>query len=145
VFGVEETIEVLALGLGSIVAAALVGWLGIDGAMIAAGAVLPAAAALTVSRLGSSEAGAHVSERDFGLVRRLPIFAPLPVAALENLTLRLTERRFDAGDRIVTQGDSGDAFFVIADGEVDVDVDGAGAAEAIADDRLEDTRRVPSA
>ena len=125
VFGVEETIEVLALALGSLLAAALVELLGVDGAIIAAAAVLPLAAVLTARRLATSEAGAQVSERTFGMVRRLPLFAPLPIAMQENIALRLTERSYSAGDPIVTQGEVGDSFFVIADGEVEVQVDGA--------------------
>jgi Cyclic nucleotide-binding domain/Major Facilitator Superfamily len=125
VFGVEETIEVVALAVGSIVAAALVELLGVDGAIIAAGAVLPLAAALTARRVASSEAGAQVSERTFGLVRSLPLFTPLPIAVQENIALRLTERGYGPGERIVKQGEVGDSFFVIADGEVQVQVDGA--------------------
>jgi predicted MFS family arabinose efflux permease len=125
VLGVEETIDVAALGLGSLLAAALVAVLDVQGAMIAAGAVLPLVALLTARRLAGSEAGAPVPEREFGLVRGIPIFAPLPLAMLENLALRLTERRYGPGATIVTQGEPGDAFFVIADGEVAVDVDGA--------------------
>ncbi len=125
VFGVEETIEVVALALGSLVAAALVELLGVDGAIIAAAAVLPLVAVLTARRLATSEAGAQVSERIFGLVRRLPLFAPLPIAMQENIALRLTERSYGAGEPIVTQGEVGDSFFVIADGEVEVQVDGA--------------------
>jgi Cyclic nucleotide-binding domain/Major Facilitator Superfamily len=125
VFGIEETIEVVSLALGSVVAAALVGLLGVGGAFIAAGAVLPVVALLTARRLATSEAGAQVSERTFGLVRRLPLFAPLPIAMQENIALRLTERSYGAGEPIVTQGEVGDSFFVIADGEVEVQVDGA--------------------
>jgi MFS family permease len=124
VLGVEETIDVIALGLGSILAAALVGLLDVAGAMIAAGAVLPLVALLAARRLAGTEAGAPVTEREFGLVRRIPIFAPLPVAMLENLALRLTERRYGASATIVEQGEPGDAFFVIADGEVAVAIDG---------------------
>jgi hypothetical protein len=125
VFGVEEAIEVMALALGSLVAAALVELLGVEGAIIAAAAVLPVVALLTARRLATSEAGAQVPERTFGLVRRLPLFAPLPIAMQENIALRLTERSYSPGDPIVTQGEVGDSFFVIADGEVEVQVDGA--------------------
>jgi len=127
VFGVEETIEVVALGVGSVVAAVLVGLLDVQGALIAAGVVLPVVAVLIVRRARGWVAGTQVPERDFGLVRGLPLFAPLPIATLENLALRLTERSYDAGERIVTQGESGDSFFVIADGEVEVDVNGVPA------------------
>jgi len=125
VFGIEEAIEVLGMALGSAVAAVLVGLLGVDGAFIAAGAVLPVVAVFTARRTASMEAGVHVPERTFGLVRRLPLFAPLPIAIQENIAARLTERSYGAGERIVTQGEVGDSFFVIADGEVEVQVDGA--------------------
>jgi hypothetical protein len=125
VFGVQETIEVVALGLGSVVAAALVALLDVRGAMIAAGAVLPIVALLIARRVAGTEAGARVPERAFRLVRDLPIFAGLPIATLESLALRVTERGYEAGERIVSQGDVGDTFFVLADGEVEVRVDGA--------------------
>ena len=125
VFGVEETIEVVTMALGSLVAAALVALLGVDGAIVAAGAVLPVVALLSARRLASSEAGAQVPERTFRLVRSLPLFSPLPIAVQENIALRLSERSCDAGHPIVTQGELADSFFVIADGEVAVQVDGA--------------------
>jgi predicted MFS family arabinose efflux permease len=124
VFGVEEAIEVVGMALGSVVAAALVELVGVDGAIIAAGAVLPAVALLTAGPLAGSEAGVPVSARAFGLVRSLPLFAPLPIAVQENIALRLGERSYGAGEPIVTQGEVGDTFFVIADGEVEVRVDG---------------------
>ena len=124
-FGVEETIEVVTMALGSVVAAALVALLGVDGAIIAAGAVLPVVAVLSARRLASTEAGAQVPERTFGLVRGLPLFAPLPIAVQENIALRLGERSYGPGEPIVTQGEVGDTFFVISDGEVEVQVDGA--------------------
>ena len=125
VFGVQETLQVITLALGSIVASVLVGLLGIRGAAIAAGLVLPLCAVLIVRRVSGWVAGAAVPERTFGLIRSLPLFAPLPMATLENLALRLEERSYRAGAPIVRQGETGDSFFVIAEGEVDVEVDGA--------------------
>jgi len=125
VFGVQETIEATSIALGSVVAATLVALLGVGGAMIAAGAVLPVVAALSFRRVASSRAGLPVPERAFGLIRGLPLFAPLPVAVLESLALRLDERRYGAGEEIVVQGEAGDEFFVVSEGEVEVSVDGA--------------------
>ena len=48
---VEETLEVAMLALGSVVAAVLVGLLGIDGAVIAVGALLPLVALTNVLQL----------------------------------------------------------------------------------------------
>ena len=73
-------------------------------------------------------------ERAFALIRSLPVFAPLPIAMLETLALRIHERRFSAGDRIVTQGEVGEAFFVIAEGTVAVTVDDVPRRELAAGD-----------
>ena len=99
VFGVQEALQVIMLGLGSVVASVLVGLLDVRGAAIAAGAVLPLVAILIVRRARGWVAGAQVPERAFGLVRSLPLFAPLPIATVENLALRLAEREYAAGER----------------------------------------------
>ena len=111
------------LALGSVVAAVLVALLGVDGAVFASGALLALAALAIAPRLAGTVAGARVPERAFALIRSLPVFAPLPIAMLETLALRLRERRYAAGDRIVTQGEVGEAFYVIAEGTVAVTVD----------------------
>ena len=123
VFGVEESLEVAMLALGSVIAAVLVALLGVDGAVIASGALLALIALAIAPRLAGTVAGARVPERAFALIRSLPVFAPLPIAMLETLALRLRERRYAAGDRIVTQGEVGEAFYVIAEGTVAVTVD----------------------
>jgi hypothetical protein len=125
VFGVEETTQVIATSLGAVVAAALVGWFGNQTAIVAAGLALPVAGVLLGRRLTGFEGGAPVPERAFALVRGLPLFAPLPLAMVETLALRLEPRRHAPGEVIVRQGDDGDTFYVIADGTVEVHRDGA--------------------
>jgi MFS family permease len=124
VFGVEETTYVLATALGSVVAAALVGLVGDAAAIVVVGLSLPALGVALRRRVAGFAAVAAVPEREFGLVRALPLFAPLPLAVVETLTLRLDERRHAPGDVIVRQGDEGRSFFVIADGTVEVREDG---------------------
>lgn len=58
------------------------------------------------------------------LVRRVPIFAPLSDEIQENLASRMEERRVEAGETLVTQGESGDEFFLIVEGDFDAKVDG---------------------
>jgi diacylglycerol O-acyltransferase len=58
------------------------------------------------------------------LVRRVPIFAPLDDDVQEDLASRMQERRVEAGETLVTQGESGDEFFLIVGGEFDAQVDG---------------------
>ena len=120
VFGVQQAVEVLAAGLGSVVAAVLAGLLDVRGAIVVSGLVLPVVAALIYRSVSGSEAGARVPERAFALVRALPLFRSLPVATLETLAIRSSERRYASGVPIVSEGEEGDAFYVIADGEVAV-------------------------
>jgi len=59
------------------------------------------------------------------LLRGVPFFSPLPEATLERLASSLVARRALAGEAIVTQGEPGDLFYVVEDGEVEVEIDGA--------------------
>jgi MFS family permease len=120
VYGVRETLGVLATAAGSMLAAALVALLGVRGALIAAGAALPALAVALRARLGAFEAGAPVPERAFAVLRDVPLFSPLPMATVENLALRAVSEHFAPGETIITQGDDGHDFYVIEDGTVEV-------------------------
>jgi hypothetical protein len=124
VYGVQETVFVIATALGAVLAAALVGALGAAGALIATGAVLPVLAVLLRPRLGAFEAGTQVPESAFRRLRGVELFAPLPVATVENLALRAETQRFDGEAAIVTQGETADDFYVIDRGSVDIEVDG---------------------
>jgi CRP-like cAMP-binding protein len=55
-----------------------------------------------------------------GLLRTLDLFEPLPGRRLERLAAAVVGLRFAAGAVIVRQGDEGDYFYVVVDGEVEV-------------------------
>jgi predicted MFS family arabinose efflux permease len=124
VFGVTETVYLLAVGLGAPLGAVLVETAGPTTAFLAVGIVLPLFALARWRALSRYEDASPVPERAFSLLRRLPMFAPLPVATLEILAARMTPLEAGAGDEVVTQGSPGEAFFVVADGAVVVSVDG---------------------
>lgn len=129
VFGVLDSVMLVAIAVGAAVAPALVDAFGARSALVAVGAVLPLLAALTWRRLGAIDDAAVVPERELELVRGHPIFAPLPEPTLEFLAARLVQRRVAAGDTIVRQGDPGDDFYLVAEGRVRVAVDGTEAGE----------------
>jgi CRP-like cAMP-binding protein len=68
---------------------------------------------------------AVVHVRELEVLRATPVFAPLPPPALERLSAHLVRRVFQSGDWIIRQGERGDRYYVIDDGEVDVLIDGA--------------------
>jgi CRP-like cAMP-binding protein len=61
----------------------------------------------------------------FRLLRGVHVFAPLPIASIENLAVHAETHRFAAGERIIVEGEAGDRFYVIVDGGVEVSVNGA--------------------
>ena len=58
------------------------------------------------------------------LVRRVPLFARLDDRELKTLASSFTERSFQAGQNLTTEGQGAAGFFVIESGEASVTVDG---------------------
>src|SRR5918995_365464 len=119
-FAVMESSYWLTTGLGAITAPAIVSLLGLRGALAALGCALPLVAVLRWSRLARFEAGATIPEDAFTLLRSVPIFAPLSIGTLENISSRLTEMGVPAGQAVVREGQAADRFYVIAEGAFDV-------------------------
>ena len=124
VIGFLETSRLAATALGAIAVPALVALFGVRGALVALGSLLPALALLRWRTLHSFEIGAPVSERHYELLRGSSIFAPLPVDSLEGLCRSVVEVEAGEGQEVITQGDHGDRFYLIDDGEVEVIEDG---------------------
>ena len=57
-------------------------------------------------------------------LRRVPLFTGVKPKELKKLDRRMTERTFNEGDTITTQGESGIGFFVIEDGNATVSIGG---------------------
>jgi hypothetical protein len=124
VFGVVESTYVASTGLGSVLAPVAVAAFGIKGALVAVAACLPLLAAVSWTRLARFEATTPIPERQFALLRSCSLFAPLPLATVENLAARLVPVTVTTGQEVIHQGDHGDRFYVIAQGHVAVECDG---------------------
>ena len=120
VYGVQETLGVIATALGSIGVAALVELFGVRWALLATGVVLPGFVIALRRQIGALEVGTRVPERVFELLRGLDLFAPLPMANVETLAVRCRHEAAESGAEIIHQGDHGDTFFVIEDGDIEV-------------------------
>jgi MFS family permease len=130
VFGVIQMLWLAAIGIGAALAPALISWLGLENAILATGVALPVLAALTWSRLARIDAMSPPPEAtELRVLASVPIFAPLPGTALEHLAARLVPLRLEPGTVIVREGDSGDRFYIIAEGKVEVSQDGARLSE----------------
>jgi MFS family permease len=120
VIGSLESLRQAAMALGSIGAVVLVELLHVRGALIATGALMPLFVVFCWTRLRAYEIGAPVAEAPFRLLRRNSIFTPLPLATLERLSHDLVPVDFPAGEDVIVQGESGDRFFLVDEGEVEV-------------------------
>jgi MFS family permease len=124
VIGSLESARLAAMALGSISASVFYELLGIRGALLLVAALLPVFVALTWTRLRAFEIGAPVAEEQFQLLRGNSIFAPLPVATLERISHGLVAVKAPPGEEVITQGDPGDRFYLIEEGQVEVFEDG---------------------
>ncbi len=124
VLAVLETMYVAMIGLGAILAPALVTLLGLQGALIATGAALPLVVLARLAAIRRLESGTPVPQGVFQLLRRCPVFAPLPLATTEGLARRMVPLEVRAGTDIIAQGEEGDRFYLIAEGTVEVIQDG---------------------
>ena len=124
VFAASESLWASGVLLGSLLAPVLVALFGPRGAFLAAGAVLPVLALLTWRPIVGGSSGRDDAQAHLTLLRRNPLFAPLPLTALDRLAESLSPQSFAPGDLVMREGDPGDHYFLIADGEVDVSADG---------------------
>jgi Cyclic nucleotide-binding domain/Major Facilitator Superfamily len=124
VFGVLESLLLLTVGLGALVAPLLLNWLGARGALIVAGCLLPLVVIPAWPRLNAIDRAAVIPVDRLELLRANPIFAPLPAPTLEQLADALHDVRVGDGEEVVRQGDPGDLFYLVKSGAFDVYVDG---------------------
>ena len=62
-------------------------------------------------------------------IARAPLFAALPISAIEDLTSRVSVRKVSVGAAVVAQDEPGDAMFVIMSGRVKVVIFGESGRE----------------
>lgn len=130
VFGVIQMLWMASMGIGAALAPALIAWLGVDTALIVAGLFLPALVAALGASVARIDGTAEVPDTDeLRILVSVPIFAPLPGGSLEHLATRLVPLRIDAGSMVVREGDEGDRFYIVAEGELEVSQDGTTISE----------------
>jgi MFS family permease len=124
VFGAKESLTALSVGLGALIAPVTIELLGIRGALVVLGLVAPAAVALSWRRLNQIDTLVWRRDAEIQVLRRVDVFGPLPMPALDQLALHVQRAHFTAGQEVFHQGERGDRFYVIERGEVDVIGDG---------------------
>jgi MFS family permease len=120
VFGALEGLIALTVGLGSVVAPLMIEALGVERSLVVTGLILPLVAISIASIVRRADGAAVVPERELGLLRSIPFFAPLPMTSLEALASALTARHVAAGTTLIREGEAGTQFHMLSSGAADV-------------------------
>jgi MFS family permease len=116
----------LAMGgvaIGSIAAPAVVRAVGPRPAFVFVGSILPLLALLTYRKLVEID-GSVTPAPELELIDHVPMFAPLSIATKEQVAASLFPVSVPAGEVVIRAGDAGDRFYIVGDGELDIDAGG---------------------
>jgi len=128
VFGALESVAAIGVAFGSLLAPLLIAGVGVNGALIAIGLSTPIAVTFCWWRLRRLDAGMTHRDKEIELLRNVPMFAPMPLPAVEQLARLLEPVTVHAGETVFAQGDVGNLYYVIVDGTADVTGGGNGVA-----------------
>jgi len=113
-----------AVAIGSIVAPAVVAAVGPRVALILVGSILPVLTIAVYRRLVEiDQTVAPAPELD--LLEDVPMFSPLSIAAKERMAASLVRVFVPSGEVVIRAGDAGDRFYIVDDGEFDIDAGGS--------------------
>jgi hypothetical protein len=119
VFGAYEGALIGTMALGSAVTPVLLEELGLRWTLTVLGLIVGVPALAFIPRCLRLDATMRPPE-GAELLRRIPIFAPMPQAMIESLAGSLVAEHAPAGTAILSEGESSDRFLVIVSGRVEV-------------------------
>lgn len=125
-FGVNESLQMLAMAAGAGAFALLSASVALHGTVMILAAVMAASVALSAWRLRVS--GGDVAPPPPTLVGRLhrdPVFAVLDVRSIERLANGSRTELHHAGATVITEGDVGESYYLVVSGRVEATVAGA--------------------
>lgn len=128
VFALLESLMDAGIVLGAIFVPVLVGLSGARAALLGTCILFVGLVALAWRRLRAIDDTADVPQVEIQLLRSMSIFAPLPAPELEGLARALVPVSAAAGETIISEGEPGNCFYAIADGEVRVTKHGSQVA-----------------
>jgi MFS family permease len=121
-----------AVAIGSLAAPPIVDALGVHAAFVLVGLILPLLTLATYRRLAEIDRTTAPSEK-LALIAGIPIFEPLSLAAKESLAASLVPISVEPGEQVIQAGEVGDRFYLVVEGELDIDA-GSGQTTATAGD-----------
>lgn len=122
--GAFELVVMAGMGSGSLLAPVLVDGLGARGSLLVVGAALSALAVAYYVPFATLDRELPQPRVQAALLRRTPVFAPLPLVVIEQLALAAEPDGYEDGEVVTREGDPGDRFFVVTAGSAAVSVAG---------------------
>jgi hypothetical protein len=117
-FSILEALMDLGLALGAILVRVALAVGGIRAALIAPAVVTLLLMAALWPRLKKIDATAVVPQVEIKLLRSIPLFAALPAPSIEGIARELDRLAVPEGTVVITEGDRGDCYYAVADGEL---------------------------
>lgn len=124
VLGVQEGVYLIGLTLGAAVGPILITVLGAGGAFVPLGALVALVGLSTYAAIRAQDAQSDRRREEVQTLSTVPFLALLLPYELERLARRAQWVRAAAGTAVITQGEPGDSYYVVATGELSVTVDG---------------------
>jgi CRP-like cAMP-binding protein len=120
IMGLLFGLVMATVAIGSIAVPPLIESIGIRPALLVVGAFLPLVTVISLRRLLAIDRRAPVHTEEVALLRSVPMFASLSVAASEYLAKNAEEVEVHAGRVLISEGETGDRFYVVSHGQFDV-------------------------
>jgi len=124
VLGSLESVRLVGVAVGSLLAPLVVLVVGAQGALALTGALLPLAILMGWGGLRDIDRRTRIPARELELLARARAFSPLPAPELETLARRVRWRAVDPGTAVIVEGEAGDAYYVIEHGRFRVEQGG---------------------
>jgi MFS family permease len=118
VLGVVWGLAMAGVAIGSVVGPPLVHAVGIRGAAAAIGLFLAVVVMVTWRRLVAIDQAVAAPAQELDAIEKVPMFGGLSMVAKERLAGSLIELTFPAGADIVKEGETGDRFYIVVDGQI---------------------------
>ena len=94
-------------------------------ALVVLGLVAPTAVLLAWRRLHAIDGSISRRDDEIEVLKQVGMLRPLPMPAIENLAVHIDHTEVPAGQEVFRQGEDGDSFYVIKQGEAEVIGDGS--------------------
>ncbi|HET7172801.1 MAG TPA: MFS transporter [Nocardioidaceae bacterium] len=123
VFGAMESVLIATMGLGAIAMPVLIRFVGLRWGLAVLAAIVVVCTVPALPRLVRIDARTR-EPAGLGVLRRVPLFAPLDPKKLERIASLLERSEVPAGSVVIQEGDQGDRFYVIESGRVEATFQG---------------------